>query len=239
MNKAYLKVEIKKKIERLIRMDTFNYLTESNKVIEEIQDLIDQLDEPKPQLNGKKWLKDKLDKRIGKLPTGYTGSYSEGSRDAYTLVLQDLDQLDEPEKVVVPQFVAEWYEKNIEGGYVTGANKFSGNDVFRVVQDVIKVQNDETTWEDFAVDEKITKFAAENEEVFLHLLVNCSYKDGYTAEEKKYYVKFTDYEHSYLNRLDDGKLIVSDFTEKLCLFTEQEINAIDPRYMAFAEEVQP
>ena len=35
-----------------------------------------------------------------------------GAETARQIFLQDLEQLDEPEKVKVPQFVAEWYEEN-------------------------------------------------------------------------------------------------------------------------------
>jgi gp178 len=35
-----------------------------------------------------------------------------GAETARQIFLQDLEQLDEPEKVKVPQFVADWYEEN-------------------------------------------------------------------------------------------------------------------------------
>ena len=35
-----------------------------------------------------------------------------GAETARQIFLQDLEQLDEPQKVVVPQFVADWYEEN-------------------------------------------------------------------------------------------------------------------------------
>lgn len=35
-----------------------------------------------------------------------------GAETARQIFLQDLEQLDEPEKVTIPQFVADWYEKN-------------------------------------------------------------------------------------------------------------------------------
>lgn len=37
---------------------------------------------------------------------------AEGAELARQIFLQDLEQLDEPQKVVVPQFVADWYENN-------------------------------------------------------------------------------------------------------------------------------
>ena len=35
-----------------------------------------------------------------------------GAETARQIFLQDLEQLDEPEKPVVPQFVADWYEEH-------------------------------------------------------------------------------------------------------------------------------
>lgn len=35
-----------------------------------------------------------------------------GAETARQIFLQDLEQLDEPEKVTIPQFVADWYEEN-------------------------------------------------------------------------------------------------------------------------------
>ena len=37
-----------------------------------------------------------------------------GAETARQIFLQDLEQLDEPQKVVVPQFVADWYEEHKE-----------------------------------------------------------------------------------------------------------------------------
>lgn len=53
------------------------------------------------------WLKEKVQKRIDKLPRTYSGTYIEGSRDAYDLTLQDINELDEPEVLS-----EEWINKN-------------------------------------------------------------------------------------------------------------------------------
>ena len=55
--------------------------------------------------------KQELIKRIEDLP------YTEGPiADTITInrnwILESIEQLDEPQKVVVPQFVADWYEKH-------------------------------------------------------------------------------------------------------------------------------
>lgn len=161
-------------------------------------------------------------------------------------VIEVIDELDELEKVVVPRFVGEWYEENIDGGYVTGDKKFSGNDIFRVIQDAIKVQNDETTWGDFAVDEKIAKFASENEETFLNLLVNCSYRAGYTLEKKKKYTVSHPQESTdfwFLTKDNSGRVRVGTNIEYFkagwenTKLTQQEIEEFDKKYMVFAKEV--
>lgn len=40
------------------------------------------------------------------------GTFDIGALVVCQLILKDLEQLDEPEKVTIPQFVAEWYEKH-------------------------------------------------------------------------------------------------------------------------------
>ena len=90
--------------------------------------------------------------------------------------------------VVVPQFVADWFEYQLKNN--NDLDKFDGNDIFRIIQDVIKVSNDESTWEDYGITDEIVKFAEDNEELFLNLIVNCSLGYGYTVEkEKLYYLK--------------------------------------------------
>lgn len=40
------------------------------------------------------------------------GTFDIGALVVRQLILKDLEQLDEPEKVTIPQFVADWYENN-------------------------------------------------------------------------------------------------------------------------------
>ena len=53
------------------------------------------------------WLKEKVQKRIDKLPRTYSGLYIDGSRDAYHLALKDINQLDNQEALS-----EEWIERN-------------------------------------------------------------------------------------------------------------------------------
>ena len=55
---------------------------------------------------------------------------AEGAELARQIFLQDLEQLDEPKKVVVPQFVADWYEENkddFEGNLFRCAHNIPSN----------------------------------------------------------------------------------------------------------------
>ena len=152
------------------------------------------------------------------------------------------------DKPVIPQFVADWYEENLSGSYTDNRNKFSGNDVFRVIQDVLKTSEGLKTWGDYGIDKEITVWAEENEEDFIHLIANCSYKDGYTIEpdivtEQRYTVVIAD---RYLVQLFMGRKDYRfvEFGELWAWepdafqLTEAEIKAIDERYWTFAVPVK-
>ena len=164
--------------------------------------------------------------------------------------------------IEVPQFVADWFEYQLKNN--NDLDKFDGNDVFRIIQDVIKVSNDESTWEDYGITDEIAKFAEDNEELFLNLIVNCSLGNGYTVEKPKenlYVVKLPGVPtlNSYMCKsCSPGEL---GYNEKYSSknfnevrfglryykkysggwqrqFTEQEIKDIDPRYLAFSVKVE-
>ena len=106
--------------------------------------------------------------------------------------------------VVVPKFFADWFENQLKNNE---SKKFDGDAVFRIIQDVIKVSNGESTWEDYGITDEIAKFAEDNEELFLNLIVNCSLGYGYTVEKEKLYVlkhidmsKFSEDSSLYLSR---------------------------------------
>ena len=140
--------------------------------------------------------------------------------------------------VVVPQFFADWFENQLKNNE---SKKFDGNDVFRIIQDVIKISNDESTWEDYGITDEIAKFAEDNEELFLNLIVNCSLGNGYTVEkEKKYILKHIDL--SKLSTDDSLYLAHSNFAKlqhvrylkdvcmskiKQCHFTQSEIDKLN------------
>ena len=88
--------------------------------------------------------------------------------------------------VKIPQFMADWFEYQLKNN--NDLDKFDGNDIFRIIQDVIKVSNDESTWEYYGITTEIVKFAEDNEELFLNLIVNCSVGNGYTVEQERVYI---------------------------------------------------
>lgn len=89
-------------------------------------------------------------------------------------------RIDDKNKVVVPDFVAEWFENVSE-------KELDGNDVFRIIQDVLKVGDGQSTWNDYDVDGKLVSWVEENEETFLKLIVNCTKGNGYEVVPQKYY----------------------------------------------------
>ena len=148
-----------------------------------------------------------------------------------------LDDMAKP-LVVVPKLMADWFENQLKNNE---SKKFDGNDVFRIIQDVIKVSNDESTWEDYGITDEIAKFAEDNEELFLNLIVNCSLGYGYTVEkEKKYILKHIDL--SKLSTDDSLYLAHSNFATlqhvryskdvdmskiEQCHFTQSEIDKLN------------
>ena len=141
--------------------------------------------------------------------------------------------------VKIPQFMADWFEYQLKNN--NDLDKFGGNDIFRIIQDVIKVSNDESTWEDYGITDEIAKFAEDNEELFLNLIVNCSLGYGYTVEkEKKYILKHIDLSKS---SSDDSLYLAHGRCTKLqhvryskdvdmseieqCHFTQSEIDKLN------------
>lgn len=98
--------------------------------------------------------------------------YDIGAKAVCQYLLKDLEQLDEPEKVKVPQFVADWitHSKNI------GRSLFGAMSIFEENFEIKK-------WMQWA----------ENQETFAR-----AWLDGYEVEEeKRYYVRFKWIEDSY------------------------------------------
>lgn len=116
----------------------------------------------------------------------------------------------------MPKFFADWFENQLKNNE---SKKFDGNDIFRIIQDVIKVSNDESTWEDYGITDEIAKFAEDNEELFLNLIVNCSVENGYTVKKEVYVLKHID-----LSKNDKEKdwYLAKKITEKLYHYCEEK-----------------
>lgn len=116
--------------------------------------------------------KQELIERIDKLP------YVEGPiADTVTVnrgwILKSIEQLDEPQKVTVPQFVADWYEENKDDFEIA---------LFRCIDHIPSVydEGDLNEFEEWIIDGETKPFQT---------LVNM-HQFGYTVEkEKRYLVK--------------------------------------------------
>lgn len=114
-------------------------------------------------------------------------------------VLKDLKQLDEPQKVKVPQFVADWISfakinglkfKNTYGFYEEIA---PSDDVYRVMYYIFK---------ESIADKGTRRWVADNVDTFAR-----AWLDGYEVEEeRRYYVKITAAEQ-YLVRVEDENFL--------------------------------
>ena len=91
-------------------------------------------------------------------------------------VIEKLKQLDEPQKPVVPQFVAEWYEDIVDEFYVV------------LERLVLNYENN--------TDMPICKWFFETEDA-LTILINMHQFDYTVEEEKRYYVRFKWIEEAY------------------------------------------
>lgn len=108
------------------------------------------------------------------------GLFDFGAKIACQNFLKDLQQLDEPQKVKVPQFVADWISfvktnglkfKNTYGFYEEIA---PSDDVYRVMYYIFK---------ESIADKEIRKWVADNIDTFAR-----AWLDGYEVEEEKRYL---------------------------------------------------
>lgn len=126
--------------------------------------------------------KQELIERIDKLP------YIEGPiADTVTVnrswILESIEQLDEPQKPVVPQFVADWYEENKDNLEIN---------IFNYVY--IINDNENSTFKKWFVDSVTKPFQT---------LVNM-HQFGYTVEKEKRYTVRLKYTDDYLVKTNNG-----------------------------------
>lgn len=104
-----------------------------------------------------------------------------GAEIARLIFLEDLKELDKPQKVQVPQFVADWYEANKDDFEIA---------LFRCIDHIPSVydEGDLNEFEEWIIDSETKPFQT---------LVNM-HQFGYEVEkEKRYYVRFKWIEESY------------------------------------------
>lgn len=113
---------------------------------------------------GKEWLKKETEK-LYKHDEAYLNpdDIVVENYQTVTSILELIDQLDEPEKVVVPQFVGDWFEENKE---------YLETSVYGLCLDVhVGLQNEMTNWVNYSENKPI-------ETIF-------RMKDGYAIEKPK------------------------------------------------------
>ena len=132
--------------------------------------------------------------------------YLRGADYANERAINLAKQLDEPIKVVVPKFVAEWFENE-------------KNSLEIAINYAISLLNDD----EYPFNTEFARWLDNPKNKPLETLI--AMKNGYDIEkEQLYYVKLPGV--GYLNNADGG-----------IKHTEQEIKAIDERYLAFAVKV--
>lgn len=153
-----------------------------------------------------------------------------------------IDQLDEPELPVIPQFVADWIEKH----------KYS-SDLIDLYSSIEYATDSDGFIEDKWQHSKEFYDWLSDDTDKIYLLADAM-RYGYTIEkENMYYVIFVESEDKekgqalYKDFNFNGDKVVSThietFSKRISLeadnfhFTEQEIKAIDERYLAFKVEV--
>ena len=119
--------------------------------------------------------------------------YDIGAKAVCQHLLKDLEQLDEPEKVKVPQFVADWIEEKRDMGW-------------KLTKMVLQANLNEQYW----------RWVVDNQETFAR-----AWLDGYEVEkEKRYLVKIRATKH-YIAKDGTGKIFFSlAYKER---FTKKEL----------------
>lgn len=172
----------------------------------------------------KKWLLREFRKLTFELQNGY-------AKVKAVDILPLIDQLDSPEKVVIPQFVADWWEHDddsvtmYEGVRIEKKHKF----------DLVSYFQDRGLIDSLS---KVEVWIDENESTFLDLVNGKVYE---VEKEKLYYV-LNDHGQTLLVIiggavcLSSGYAIRDNNKDKYQL-TEKQIKEYDPRYWIFAVEV--
>lgn len=168
----------------------------------------------------KQELIDKLASLVGSIED-FKGisTFHDGKYAGLEHALELIKQLDEPQKPVVPQLVAEWFEDN----------KYN---LDNYIWDYIR------EWEDQDHNSELFEWFGESNNPIETLI---RMKDGYEVEkEPKYYLilpHITKMTHGHATKIHN---ISTGVTKDLAydIFSEEEIKEIDERYWPFAVPVE-
>lgn len=147
-----------------------------------------------------------------------------GRHEAAIEILDLIDQLDEPEKPVVPQFVADWFEKE-------GLNNLENRIVYQCNH-----EKDLPTSQFSEFDKWFSTPTKNPIETLIKM------KDGYEVEKPLYHMPLPYQSNStiYYYKQDDGKIsfkqggMMKDHSK----FTQEELDKYFPEIKHMAEEVQ-
>lgn len=131
-----------------------------------------------------------IDEIENAIPDFILNDYQRGKETGLTYALELVEELNEPEKPIVPQFVADWYEKS--------KNDFENNLAY-LINDYFKANiedNDLRSWFGFDL----------NEDQPIKILVNM-HQFGYEIEEEKRYTAKLKISNEYLSYDKDYKEI--------------------------------
>ena len=179
----------------------------------------------------KEWfIKELLGHEIG----DYGNSYNSGYEDGLAYALKLAHQLDEPEKVVIPQFVADWWERDDDSVTMYGRLRAEKKHKF----DLISIFYDKGLGDYLS---KAEDWIYENNSAFLDLVNGKPYE---VEEEQKYYTLDSE-DIPLLERWGNQ---IQRTTTELSIYekgrdnsrfelTEKEIKDYDERYWSFAVEV--
>lgn len=189
----------------------------------------------------KEWLINELTKMNS---VDNENQYVFGYETAIDLALDLADQLEEPGKVVIPQFVADWWERDGDSVTLYGWLRVEKKYKFHLISKFYdKGLGDYLS--------KVEEWADENDSIFLELVNGKPYE---VEKEKLYYVKLpTAVWNDEASELEDSsfylklnitseEIAFSNLSRKVGdwsgALTEKQIKNFDPRYWPFAEPVE-
>ena len=121
-------------------------------------------------------------------------------------VLGIISLIDEPQKVVVPQFVAEWIEYH-KGDYNKWDEEAKADFVFRSINDLFMFGEGFSPW-DFTIDEKFSEWTTKNAYKFITAILF-----GHEIEKEKLYtVEIPNPNlnaHTVLQKTEKGIVLIS------------------------------